>query len=261
MNNRDFVLLAAIRDVLEKNMKQDDRVDDIACIRLINQILFLASIRLQSWIHDPCQQLEEGTELDFARLVQTCCDGMACYAAVLPRCEKIIAMNMGSSSSRRPLDARAYFLQALGARFPISEQLNCILQTVLNHMSVSYFPVDVHKGRNDGTEDLMVIYERLALRDATFSKPSRADMFRKLLLGCFDRPDEALEFFKDHWLPTEQQAEGKNAPMKDLISYFLDTRYDHPNEISEALRNVKLGILVGRVYAVSGMVHGATRQI
>jgi len=75
------------------------------------------------------------------------------------------------------------------------------------------FPIDVGTGRTDGTQDLMVIYERLALRDATFCKPHRqteyqsmdaVDLIRNLLLGTFSDPESTIDFYRDQWLPLER---------------------------------------------------------
>mmetsp|Transcript_30143 Transcript_30143/g.73287 ORF Transcript_30143/g.73287 Transcript_30143/m.73287 type:complete len:80 (+) Transcript_30143:302-541(+) len=60
-----------------------------------------------------------------------------------------------SSSSTEHIDNVFHTLEKL------SNQL-------LDGVDMLVFPIDVGTGRTDGTQDLMVIYERLALRDATF---------------------------------------------------------------------------------------------
>ena len=62
----------------------------------------------------------------------------------------------------------------------------------------------------------MVVYDRLALRDATWTKPTRdaeymsmdgVDMIRNLLLGSFIDEPEAMEFYNLYWLPLEKDAQ------------------------------------------------------
>ncbi|KAL3920214.1 MAG: hypothetical protein SGILL_003374 [Bacillariaceae sp.] len=261
------ILLAAIRDLLQEysNNENDGNKDNsiTASINLITQILFLDPIQMGAWIHNPNEQLEEGIELDFARLVPTFCDRMPYFAAVLPQCSKatqstILTTDTIPSSWQRPLVAKAFFLKTLRNRFPTSQELNRILAAMLDRLSMLYFPVNVNHGKDDGTEDLMVIYERLALRDATFCKPTRAeeyqsmdgvDMIRNLLLGCFDKPDDALNFYKDYWLPLERLSEEKKTSVKELVAAFLEEQEEEGDASNDAPRIVKIGTIGGQTYA------------
>jgi len=73
--------------------------------------------------------------------------------------------------------------------------LNSLADVVLHKLEWLFFPISVNGVfEDDGTEDLQLIFERLAIRDATFCKPSRAtefasmgaaDFVRNLLLGSF----------------------------------------------------------------------------
>jgi len=61
-----------------------------------------------------------------------------------------------------------------------SQELLVILGAILDRLTMLYLPVDIHQGRTDRTEDLMVIYERLALRDATFCRPSLSEEYQSM---------------------------------------------------------------------------------
>lgn len=121
-----------------------------------------------------------------------------------------------------------------------------------------YFPIDIDKGAQDGTDDLMVVYERLALRDATFTKPSRkseylsmsgVDMIRNLLLGSFVDSDDSIGFYKQYWLPIEQLADTASHStrrkfeevMQDIFEAFLASK-----EYGEDLCP---GFVGGKIYA------------
>jgi len=97
----------------------------------------------------------------------------------------------------------------------------------------SLFPRSMSGNRQDGTDDLQVIYERLAVRDATFCKPQRAtefasmgaaDFVRNLLLGSFRSEADAIEMYKNHWLPLEQAAAAASVRRRNSnIAEILET--------------------------------------
>jgi hypothetical protein len=87
------------------------------------------------------------------------------------------------------------------------------MSSLLDGVDMLCFPIDVSRGYQDGTEDPTVIYERLAVRDATFCKPQRSteyaamdgsDMIRNLLLGNFDSRTAKTNFYVTVWLPIER---------------------------------------------------------
>jgi hypothetical protein len=75
----------------------------------------------------------------------------------------------------------------------------------LDGVDILYFPIDTNRGMKDGTEDLQVVYERLALRDATWTKPQRTteyqsmdetDLTCNLFLGSFQSQLAMIDFYK-----------------------------------------------------------------
>jgi len=117
-----------------------------------------------------------------------------------------------------------------------------LADVVLNKLEWLFFPISVNRNYQDGTEDLQVIFERLAQRDATFCKPHRnseiasmgaADFIRNLLLGSFKDEREAVEIYRSHWLPIEKAAADASIRSKTsniaeiletMIKRFLDTQ-------------------------------------
>lgn len=185
---------------------------------------------LDAWLveHRDNHILEEGVELHFARLVPTFCDRLSYYVAILPR--RFDGPHSNPSSLwHRPLKAKLFFDGQLQARS--RPQLDKLVKAVLDNFHMLYFPITINEGRRDGTEDLMVVYERLALRDATFCKPHRdqeyvsmdgSDMIRNLLLGSFTTENEALGFYKEYWLPLERLvSEEESGDMKETLEAFL----------------------------------------
>jgi len=91
-----------------------------------------------------------------------------------------------------------------------------------------------------------VIYERLAVRDATFCKPSRAtefasmgaaDFVRNLLLGSYRCEVDAIDMYKQHWLPVEQAAAAASTRsrssniakfLEDMLNAFLNVQPEKP---------------------------------
>ena len=234
------LLLASLRDTLSLlllEVKEEASSNpSLSMIQTINKFLFADMDELSSWLQkerEPTtnhQQslLCEGVELSFAKLIPTFCDRWSYYTAILPKgCSSGASPNdletvaggptsTKTSSWHRPLQAKQHFDSRLGGYK--KEQLIDLANSILDNFHMLYFPIDII-GRDDGTEDLMVVYERLALRDATFCKPSRddefvsmdgIDMIRNLLLGSFRNESDTIQFYKTIWLPIERLADNNN---------------------------------------------------
>ena len=130
---------------------------------------------------------------------------------------------------------------------------------LLDGADMLVFPIDVGTGRTDGTDDLMVVYERLALRDATFCKPHRqteyqsmdaVDLIRNLLLGTFSDPQSTIDFYRDQWLPFERYVGDRTMTTKRLQmaeSKDVDPIYDYEDQdgkedtkLESSTRGIKL---------------------
>jgi hypothetical protein len=206
-NTTCSLLLAAIRDTL---MNIGEPCSDL--VASIDAALLPDRDGLEKWLaarQGKAVVIHEGEELPFAALVPTYCDRAAFFAALLPSSANAIA----EAEWQRPMEAKRFFLEQL---LPLN--VGCLRQlaeAVLEKLKFLHFPITVDTDHADGTEDLHVIYERLAQRDATFCKPQRdgegasmgaADFVRNLLLGSFQREETAVDLYKRHWLPIEQAA-------------------------------------------------------
>lgn len=236
-NTTAILLLAAIRDVASARLGDDD----CAALSLtIDRILF--SSGLEEWIaaRERNTHLEDGAALDFAALVPTYCDRASFFAATLPPRAEVLP---GSGSWRRPMEGKQYFLQRIQGES--TEHLVAVCDVVLHKLQWLFFPISLNDGHEDGTENLQVIFERLALRDATFCKPHRAteyanmgaaDFVRNLLLGSFEQECEAIRMYKTHWLPIEQGAaasadlkrsSGVAEILEGMLDSFLNAQPEH----------------------------------
>ena len=199
------LLLASIRDALQSLYAGDVHIE------AINNLLFVNQTALSTWIENMTDtSLHEGMELHFAKLIPTYCDRWSYYAAILPIDDSTFPDRI--TIWHRPLKAKRHFDSHLKGYS--REELHALTTSVLNKFHMLYFPIDL-VGRSDGTEDLMVVYERLAMRDATFCKPHREneyvpmdgmDMIRNLLLGSFENEEDTIRFYKDIWLPMERMS-------------------------------------------------------
>ena len=88
---------------------------------------------------------------------------------------------------RRPSEAKAYFLQELQARN--DEELRALTAALLGGLQWLFFPITMSSSSNsnDGTEDLAVIFERLAQRDATCCRPHRRSEYADMGAADFVR--------------------------------------------------------------------------
>lgn len=207
-----LLMLAAIRDVAATVGKE------VAARELVNEldnIIFPNTEELDNWIlgatrdTDGMTWIPEGQVLSFARLLPTYCDRASFYAAALP----MRARATSSGEWSRPSEAKRWFLAAMQGRRV--EDLSRLAAALLDRVDMLVFPVTVGTGRQDGTEDLQVIYERLAIRDATLCRPHRsteyadmgaADFVRNLLLGSFGSEKTAIYLYRSTWLPLERAA-------------------------------------------------------
>jgi len=223
-NTTCTLLLAAIRDTL---LSTGEPCHDL--VASIDAVLLPDREGLEQWLtarRGKAAVIREGEELPFAALVPTYCDRAAYFAAVLPP----IADATAEAEWQRPMEAKRFFLEQL-----LLLNVTCLQQlaeAVLEKLKFLHFPIEVDSERADGTEDLHVIYERLAQRDATFCKPlmrdgegasmGAADFVRNLLLGSFQREETAVDLYKRHWLPIEQAAAeaAKQSRFSDVASFL-----------------------------------------
>jgi len=211
-NTTCSLLLAAVRDIATT------RSNEATCKQLVeslDNVLFPGG-DLQAWVGQRVEDaqsnvvLQEGELLDFAALVPTYCDRASFFSAILPPGVKAVTC---SANWQRPMEAKTYFTQKL--QDCDTQHLSAVVDVVLHKLEWLFFPLSLTGTYHDGTEDIQVIFERLAVRDATWCKPTRkseyanmgsADFVRNLLLGSYDREEDAIEMYKNHWLPIEQAA-------------------------------------------------------
>ncbi|GMI06195.1 hypothetical protein TrLO_g3520 [Triparma laevis f. longispina] len=196
-------------------------------------------------------RIEDGDYIDCCCLIPTYCDRASFLHAVLP------PGYGGTSDSNwtRPLDAKLYLMGKLregelaNSGILGVENLKRVVTAVLKKIEWLFFPLDVGGKHQDGTEDLEIIFERLALRDAMFCRPptksqyaemAAVDFIRNLMLGGFVKKEEvALEMYKTWWLPIELKAgsiakisSGKNDGdiLESLLEAFLSEEFGDGDE-------------------------------
>mmetsp|Transcript_33090 Transcript_33090/g.77422 ORF Transcript_33090/g.77422 Transcript_33090/m.77422 type:complete len:468 (+) Transcript_33090:67-1470(+) len=211
-NTTATLMLAAIRDTASARKESRELAESLNSILIPDIDAFHAWLRKKR-IHKPNQAITvtEGECLNFVALLPTYCDRAPFFSAVLP-------LEAGVSAERcrwqRPLQAKAHFKEKFAQMS--SEQLQCFAEAVLSKLEWLYFPIDLTSNYQDGTDNLQVIFERLAIRDAAFCRPSRssefvglgaADFVRNLLLGSFPDEQESIKMYEDQWLPIESAAE------------------------------------------------------
>lgn len=213
-NTTCSLLLAALRDLALR-----EHPDDPVCRELashLSGVLLPDAAGLDAW-RSRCAAaaprptvVRDGESLEFAALIPTYCDRASYFAAILPPC---LSAEAASGEWQRPMEAKEYFLREL--KQSSAELLASLAEVVLDKLEWLLFPINTSGEHHDGTENLQVIYERLAVRDATWCKPHRstefasmgaADFVRNLVLGSFRRESDAIYMYKQHWLPIEQAA-------------------------------------------------------
>ena len=256
------ILLSAIRDLIHEHSISDAGCKYEHFIDEINNLLFSDTIQMQTWLEDSSSELHEGIVLPFARLIPTYCDRQSYFEAILPLSTNMsIATTRLSSTWHVTLEAKQYFMKMLRVHASSMSALISALRGVLDSVTMLNFPVDTSHGRDDGTEDLMVVYERLALRDAIWCKPQRkteymsmngADMIRNLLLGSFQDQAEAVRFYKECWLPLEKQtAERSDAKsLEEVLKDFLHKQNTaETGESENTVKSQQPGTIGGQIYA------------
>jgi len=248
-NTTCSLLLAAIRDVAFS------RSADAACQALAAELdaallpdadgfaAWLATFAPENPGTKAATIVAEGEALDFAALVPTYCDRASYYSAILPP-HAAAAIALGEW--QRPLKAKLYFFDEVAAFS--ADRLRLLADTVLHKLEWLFFPICLRDGHRDGTEDVNIIFERLAERDAMFCKPSRdteyasmgsADFIRNLILGSFQHEADAIIMYKQHWLPIEQAAAAAarrkrtstvTACLEDMLDTFLLSQPEQPKQ-------------------------------
>jgi len=220
------LILAAIRDSLVSLQNPSRECQNL--IQSIHEMLFLDPSAMEQWVRDNTttnnnnSALTEGLELEFCRLIPTFCDRNAYLAAILPPSAPQVQVFLAQSYNpkwHRPLLAKQHYARKIRSLLCSSDSkddfyvLNKLTRSLLDNVDMLHFPIDVDRGYVDGTEDTQVIYERLAIRDATWCKPSRSteyqsmdgtDMIRNLCLGSFESAQQKETFYQSLWLPLER---------------------------------------------------------
>jgi len=208
-NTTCTLLLAAIRDLAVARVSFEAAAGTLA--KDLDNVLLPDKAGLADWLvnHACGDTLSEGETLEFAALIPTYCDRAAYFAAVLPPCATV---TLNAGEWQRPMEAKNFFRKQLE-----NCSVDCLLSladAVLHKLEWLFFPLNLDGDHADGTEDLHIIYERLAERDSTWCKPTRsmefasmgaADFVRNLLLGSFEEAD-AIRMYRERWLPIEQAA-------------------------------------------------------
>lgn len=170
--------------------------------------------------------------LPFAAILPTYCDRSSFFAAIL---HPSLRASCDPAEWSRTSDAKAFFSSYL--RDKSHQHVTSLASAALGGLNWLFFPITARQkgdGTDNNTDDLQVIFERLALRDAMFCRPTRAgefagmgaaDFVRNLFLGSFEE-DRAVELYKELWLPMEaaaaRQAGGAGGGMAEVLETMLD---------------------------------------
>lgn len=277
------LLLAAIRDALislEKEGNGKSSPESQALVKFIHKILFLEPRAMEEWIASETNNttITEGQELEFCRLVPTFCDRSSYIAAILPpTAPQVQKFTTETYNPRwhRPLLAKKHFAdkialllksQSSSSRSPFGT-LEHITNLLLDGLDILYFPIDVNRGYQDGTEDTQVIYERLAIRDATWCKPRRkseyhsmdgTDMIRNLCLGSFHGTASKTDFYERYWLPLERMFqttadESSDVDNDESLNAFFRAFLQDPSTTTEYLAGTSDGLSTPRV--IGGQIY------
>mmetsp|Transcript_2557 Transcript_2557/g.6497 ORF Transcript_2557/g.6497 Transcript_2557/m.6497 type:complete len:473 (+) Transcript_2557:58-1476(+) len=261
-NTTSTLLLAAIRDAAHQQPEGRALADEL------NGILMPDASGLQRWLQEKrCSSgkqaatVEEGECLDFMALLPTYCDRAPFFSAVLPPEAAVITDGL---KWQRPLQAKKHFEEKLRA-LSVGE-LHLYADAVLTKLEWLFFPLDLTSNYGDGTDDLQVIFERLAIRDAAFCRPSRssefvglgaADFVRNLLLGSFPTEAESIRMYEAHWLPMEMaaglasQRTGMDAGtlLEKLLESFLKAQPKRPgSSLKPKPPSINAGLVGGPLY-------------
>ena len=274
------LVLAAIRDALIGLPNSGGGRNDVL-LKSINEMLFLDVEAMQEWVvkNEGNKVITEGVTLEFCRLIPTFCDRSSYLAAILPPSStqaQYFVEDTFNPRWHRPLVAKQYFLQKINSliapsssnQFSPRDILQKLIKFLLDGVDILYFPIDISRGMKDGTEDLQVVYERLALRDATWTKPQRTteyqsmdgtDMIRNLFLGSFRSQLATIDYYKTYWLPFERlhqqrlqenDYDDSSECMKKVFEAFLKeerSKLDDHNQVNSGIPPVSM-IIGGRIY-------------
>ncbi|GMI47785.1 hypothetical protein TrCOL_g5866 [Triparma columacea] len=253
-NTSCVLLLAAIRDVCLTQSREEDA--DYVNGKIFNG---RKGDELLAYLKGKTELLDEDETPPGCVLTPTFCDRSSFFSAVLPPSQTLIS----NSSWCRPLEAKEYFVQRLLKEGRDGKNLKKLATAILTRFQWLYFPLDVDGTvREDGTANLNLIFERLALREAMFCRPPKMSMYatmeacdfvRNLLLGGFGDESKAKEVYQTYWLPVEKKADaaGKRENidpgmvMETLLTAFLS----HHN-IVDRKRDVLDTMIGGNLYAL-----------
>ncbi|GMI23258.1 hypothetical protein TrRE_jg3582, partial [Triparma retinervis] len=253
-NTSCVLLLAAIRDVCLKHSLEEDA--DYVNGKIFNG---KKGQELVAYLEGKTELKDEDETPPGCVLTPTFCDRSSFFSAVLPPSQSLSS----NSSWCRPLEAKDYFVQRLLKEGREGKKLKKLAASILTRFQWLYFPLDVDGTvREDGTANLNLIFERLALREAMFCRPPKMSMYatmeacdfvRNLLLGGFGDEDEAKEVYRTYWLPVERKADevgrregvDPGKVMENLLTAFLSHQ-----KIADRKRDALDTMIGGNLYAL-----------
>lgn len=258
------LVLAAIRDAIVSLDQNNSSLESQSLVQSIHEMLFLDPRAMEQWVANDKSSIAEGQELEFCRLIPTFCDRSSYLAAILPSSASQVQTFLKECYNpkwHRPLLAKKHFenniaallLKSSSSRSPFAT-LKYLTSQLLDGLDILYFPIDVDHGFRDGTEDTQVIYERLAIRDATWCKPRRTseyhsmdgtDMIRNLVLGSFQGKVSKTAFYETYWLPLERMFQTRLDEEESLNAFFV-AFLDATAPLSAESTNG--GVIGGRIY-------------
>lgn len=235
------LLLAALRDVAEGEESAQFRAS-------IDELLFSSPIVnvAAEFVIDGF--LREGANIENCVLIPTYCDRSSFFAALL---------NKNSSGDwRRPIEAKNFMIEQLRKKnYHLNlKKLQSVRGAILNKLKFLKFPITLqNKKKNDGTDDLLVIFERLALREAMWARPPKRseyaemqghDFCRNLLVGSLPE-NEAIDIYERLWLPIERKCPG--AQLGCMIEAYLNTEKNR-NLVDKIDKDLTSQFIGGKLY-------------
>jgi len=236
------LLMVAIRDVALQT-----KVDSAFTLaKRVNSIVFPEQQAFADWLMNG-GKITEGVNMEkFCVVVPTYFDRQAFCYAVLPA--SVRPKNVCIQGTKRPLECKKWFKDCLmtkkmndtltfnskisstvsdGDRFV--EGLGILFEALLK-FSVLYFGIDVSNARADGTDDLRVIFERLAVQNSTWNKPTRSSegiamsgvsFIRNIILACFSKETTAIVVYKKRWITLESKIIKLGVSLEVFFETFL----------------------------------------
>jgi hypothetical protein len=221
-----LLLLAAVRDLLvdeSTGLELAKRIDEILCPNLAEMQVLLLDRHGLSLVNG---------EFTLGAISPTYLDRASFYEAVFPKPLRA-SFERVHCLGNRPMEAKLYLLSKLREFFlvpqttpdSILQRCSTLVESVLSCRWL-YFPL------RDGTEDLSVIFERLARHDrGARPRPvegvdiDESDLVRSLLLGSFRCEADALEMYQKRWLCIERAAQSAaHAATQALeVTFYLNT--------------------------------------